>query len=178
MTALQRSGVKDWEFQSTNVRKKNYNYRSPTERLGVRLGAFWDATLSRAPNRIEWLLKMDQSMALDAIPVRRHVLDRETQHLDICPDSQGFVRNCQRIKQGASLVAVGSIAVKLWANLVVSAARVDRFLTPNKLVMTLLLASLVRFAVSRLIKEFYFKYTEAYRDRDLTNIPKIWRDIE
>jgi phenylpropionate dioxygenase-like ring-hydroxylating dioxygenase large terminal subunit len=61
VTALQSRGVKDWEYQSTNVRKKNYNYRSPTERLGVCLGAFWDATLSRAPNRIEWLLKMDQS---------------------------------------------------------------------------------------------------------------------
>ena len=48
--AVESMNVGELMTKPTNVRKNTYVYRSPTEKLGARVGQFWDETLNRAPN--------------------------------------------------------------------------------------------------------------------------------
>ena len=165
--------------ESTNVRKNTYVYRSPTERLGVRLGAFWDATLSRAPNRVSTLMKMEARGDLIKLPGRDVVLDRETQQLNICPDSQDVVANCETV-QKASVLAVGLLGVfKLWVTCSSEssfALRMHAALKPRVTLPIVVVSVLSFWLAGKLRREFFFKYKESFRDRDLLNIPKVWQD--
>ena len=160
---------------NSGVRLKNFAYRSPSEKLGVRLGAFWDQTLSRVPNRIQALKAYRPTL----LPPRSVVLDREVQHLNICPDSQGVVRKCRKVEDWSRRVLLLTVVAKVWTTIVARglwASRVDQFLSPTALTCTILVSSLVNQMAKRLRREYFFKYTPEYRDRDLSNISKMWRD--
>ena len=43
------------------TRRKLFCFSSPTEKAGAKIEQFWDATLLRVPNRVERILKMDES---------------------------------------------------------------------------------------------------------------------
>lgn len=178
----------------TNLRKSFYVYRSPSEKLGLRLGQFFDATLNRVPNRIPTLLEMGQSGLLRQTPTRECTLDRERQHLRICPDSQDAVRNCLYIQRTAfvtTLAAIlGSAASFLLANPVASTVVAatqpvssKQFIfgvaqqSPVMMRIVAIMSSMAWFAARKIRREFYYKYTEKYRDRDLKNIPNVWLDI-
>jgi phenylpropionate dioxygenase-like ring-hydroxylating dioxygenase large terminal subunit len=161
--------------KSTNVRKSTYVYRSPTERLGARLGTFWDETLNRAPNRVSTLLAMSNSGVLKQTPSRRVTLDREEQHLRICPDSRAVVKNCNRVRVASAAVGLSLLTLKTCSN--GSGAlwsQVACLLKPNVLKGGLGISLAAWWLAGKLRREFYFKYTEELRDRDLKNIPKIW----
>lgn len=160
--------------KSTHVRKNTYVYRSPTERMGARLGAFWDETLNRAPNRISTLLAMSRSGLLQQTPSRQVTLNREEQHLRICPDSQAVVKNCNRVRVVSATIGVGLAALSLVSNGLWS--RVADLVTPTIVTRGMGLSLVAWWLAGKLRREFYFKYTEALRDRDLKNIPKVWLD--
>jgi phenylpropionate dioxygenase-like ring-hydroxylating dioxygenase large terminal subunit len=166
---------------STNVRKSTYVYRSPTERLGSRLGTFWDETLNRAPNRVSTLLAMGQSGVLKQNPSRRVTLDREDQHLRICPDSQAVVKNCNRVRIASAAVGLSLAALKTYWSVAsngsgVCLSRVAFLLKPTVVTGGLGISLAAWWLAGKLCREFYFKYTEEVRDRDLRNIPKIWME--
>lgn len=182
--AVDNMSVSDLMTKPTNVRKNTYVYRSPTEKLGARLGQFWDETLNRAPNRLSTLLPMAMSGALKKDPVRRETLDRELQHTRICPDSQGLVKNCARIRLFSAAAFLTLSALKVWSVLAIPAtngfgnvlSRCSNILKPAILWKTLTASFLTWFLAGKLKREFYFKYTEDLRDRDLKHIPKVWLD--
>jgi phenylpropionate dioxygenase-like ring-hydroxylating dioxygenase large terminal subunit len=157
---------------NTMVRKKNFVYRSPSEKMSVRVGAFFDATLSKSPNRVDKLMELD----LSANPKREMTLDRRVQHLNICPDSQGVVKNCDRIIQMAKFVSLAVAAVKAVA-VSRGAATVGKFLSPPRLGAVFGMSLFANWLAKKMRREFFFKYTEALRDRDLAKTPKnIWLD--
>eukprot|EP00581_Thalassiosira_minuscula_P011322 CAMPEP_0183727866 /NCGR_PEP_ID=MMETSP0737-20130205/26591_1 /TAXON_ID=385413 /ORGANISM="Thalassiosira miniscula, Strain CCMP1093" /LENGTH=698 /DNA_ID=CAMNT_0025959617 /DNA_START=9 /DNA_END=2102 /DNA_ORIENTATION=+ len=103
---------------NNNVRKSTYVYKSPSERLPVRLGQFFDATLSRVPNRKEGVLSWYDKHAnggklLEEWPSREVVLDRYEQHTKVCPDSMGLVKNCDAVKKTSKLVGMAMIFLKM-----------------------------------------------------------------
>lgn len=142
-----------------------FAYASPSDRSVRLLDQFWDATTPKAPNRSAVLQELHRSGQLRHTPDRRVVLDREAQHLAICPDSQDTVRNCIRIRNASLTVAASWIA----------ASMVKRAVLPGKwLFVTSLVAA---WASESLRKTFYFFYPETKRNRDLKNIPsKMWSD--
>jgi hypothetical protein len=163
--------------ESTNVRKNTYVYRSPTERLGVRLGAFWDATLSRAPNRVSTLIKMEERGGFIVAPSRDVVLDRETQHLNICPDSQDTVANCRTVQKCSTVAVILLGVLKIWASCLSKASLgsyVNHILKPAVLLTATSASALSFWLAGKLRREFFFKYSASFRDRDLLNIPKVW----
>ena len=130
---------------------------------------FWDATLSRVPRRKESLLFLKRAGLLQHTAPRHVVLDRETQHLQICPDSQAVVRNC-RILRNTGLAAVASWTAFLWQQWRLQQQRRHLFWIP-------LLGSAVAWAAEQVRRQFYYVYTEKRRDRDLQKIPtKTWSD--
>jgi phenylpropionate dioxygenase-like ring-hydroxylating dioxygenase large terminal subunit len=174
----------DLNKMSTKTRKNLYVYRSPTEKIASRVGAFWDATLNRAPKRVNTLLDMDQGGALQYVPSRRMTLDRNIQHTSICCDSQGAVRNCKRIQRTSKVVSLVLVAFKAWAIMVLDAtggtsmfaSRLNRLLKPALLGWTIGLSTIASWLAKKVRREFDFKYTEDYRDKDLETIRKIWLD--
>jgi hypothetical protein len=175
--AKERDKDKDASTEKLNLRKKLFAYRSPAERIQARLGTFLDETLSRAPNRASTLLELN----LQDTPPREIVLDREQQHLKICPDSQQVVKNCKRTKNVSAAVSLILGATKLWLSFWVpkSSAIVNQFhkwVTSNRLRWAMGLCGIAFLLAQKIQREFYFKYTEALRDRDLKNIPKLWLD--
>lgn len=157
---------------NTMVRKSNYVYQSPAEKMGVRVGAFFDATLSKVPNRVDRLLELD----LSATPQRGVTLDRQLQHLNICPDSQTAVRNCQRIASAAQFIAVAAAAIKVMA-ISRGVTVAGNWLSNPRLGATFGMCALVNWIATKIRREFYFKYTEDLRNRDLAGTPrKVWLD--
>ncbi len=157
---------------NTMVRKSNYVYRSPAEKMGVRVGAFFDATLSKVPNRVERLLEHD----MNATPQRGVTLDRQLQHLNICPDSQHTVQNCHRIALAAKFIGVTAAVVKAMA-IPRGLTAAGNWLSTPRLGVTLGMCALVNWVATKIRREFYFKYTEDLRNRDLATTPrKVWLD--
>ena len=102
---------------------------------------------------------------LASIPPRHVVLDRKTQHLDICPDSQDTVRNCNLIKR-TSLVVTAGWLVRALLN---KNARMFWWVP--------VLSSVAGFSAEWIRKQFYYTHSEDKRDVDLNNIPKkMWLD--
>ena len=179
--AIENMSGADLMTKPTNVRKSVYVYRSPTERLGARLGQFWDETLNRAPNRLSTLLPMSMSGELKKDPCRRETLDREQQHLRICPDSQGVVKNCKRVRLLSTATFLTLSALKTWSVLALASngsgaflIRVANILKPTAMWKALTTSFVAWWLAGKLQREFYFKYTEELRDRDLRHIPKVW----
>jgi hypothetical protein len=181
--AVENMSAGDLMTKPTNVRKNTYVYRSPTERLGARLGQFWDETLNRAPNRLSTLLPMSMSGELKKDPCRRETLDREQQHLRICPESQGVVKNCNRVRAASAAAFLALSVLKTWSVLALASngsgaflTRVANILKPAVMWKALTASILAWWLAGKLRREFYFKYTEDLRDRDLKHIPKVWLD--
>ncbi|KAL7571570.1 hypothetical protein ACA910_020985 [Epithemia clementina (nom. ined.)] len=164
-----------------STRRNLFCLCSPTEKFGSKLEQFWDATLWRSPNRKERLLQLQAAGAFSQTPPRIVVLDRKVQHLDICQDAQDVVRNCRRITRIGK--SIGFLAFA--AAIVMATATVT---TPQQTLYTALRRPLwlwftcgLSLAVSRVAnsirKEYYFKYTDDLRRRDMNKIPKeIWAD--
>jgi hypothetical protein len=129
-------------------------------------------------------MALDRSNALQQAPRREVVLDREEQHLRICPDSQAVVKNCDRVRRASLLMALSVIATKLWTVAFresLKAGVVDRLnsiLRPKPVSWVLAATTVAYWLASKLRREFFFKYTNALRDRDLKNIPKVWLDYK
>ncbi|KAL7516682.1 hypothetical protein ACHAWX_001670 [Stephanocyclus meneghinianus] len=105
-------------ISSDSVRKSTYVYKSPSERMGVRIGQFFDATLSRVPNRKEALLSWynrnsNGNLLFEEWPSREVVLDRFRQHTSVCPDSLDVVRNCDSVMKISKVIGAALIFLKV-----------------------------------------------------------------
>ena len=105
---------------NNGVRKSTYVYRSPSERMPVRIGQFFDATLSRAPNRragvLNWYAQnAKERKLLEPWPSRERVLDRYEQHTRICPDSMDVVKRCEGTMRWSKLAGAATILAKIAA---------------------------------------------------------------
>jgi phenylpropionate dioxygenase-like ring-hydroxylating dioxygenase large terminal subunit len=103
---------------NNNVRKSTYVYRSPSEKLPVKIGQYFDATLSRVPNRKEslvaWYNRNNyENKLFEPWPNRENVLDRYEQHTKICPDSKDVVNRCDRVMKRSKAVGWALILLKL-----------------------------------------------------------------
>jgi hypothetical protein len=169
--------------QKLSVRRNLFALQSPSEKMGSKLEQFWDATLTRVPNRVENLLKLENAGALLQAKTREQVLDRASQHLAISPNAQDVVENCHKIVKGANAISILTLATKLvlmWLTPKYSwASRVHAglfFLKPKWVAAVVALASGVSYLASKIIREYYFKYTDDYRRKDLSKIPTLWMD--
>lgn len=182
------------ENANVPVRRTLYAYRSPTEKMGARLGSFFDSTLGRVPGRAKAMRDLGgRERVLNAgNPLREVVLDRFVQHTSVCQDSMDVVRNCERVDKAAKVVALlpvllkvlfagaSSVATSSSSSLVIGAlSRWNNFLSarPGVILGTWTVAAVVSYLSNKLRKEFFFKYTDKYRERDMDNIPKsVWMD--
>jgi phenylpropionate dioxygenase-like ring-hydroxylating dioxygenase large terminal subunit len=117
---LEQSDSADDTETSTanNVRKSTYVYRSPSEKLPVKIGQFFDKTLSRVPNRKDSLMawynrNSKENKLFEPWPSRETVLDRYEQHTKICPDSQEVVNRCDRVMKRSKVIGCALILMKL-----------------------------------------------------------------
>jgi len=196
---------------SLPVRKQLYNYRSPSERLGGRVGKFFDSTVSRVPNRLNKIMHMggyNKVINEQDVPSREVVLDRFKQHTAICPESMSCVKNCRLIQKLSKFTFVLSILNKVLGlggtstttitstthaaaaminlsksstilNGLVSFAKntLSYFNNPKSLITIWIISAMSYYVAKKIEKEFYFKYTNEYRNRDLAKIPSVWEDI-
>ena len=145
-------------------RQSLYAYSSATDRAVRLIDQFWDSTLSKAPNRKQTLNLLYNSGQLQHTPPREIVLDRKTQHLDICPASQQFVRNIKRLRNAC----LGITMVWLFRSLF--RRQISKLWLPIG-------STLVAWVADLLKKQFYYRKTDKSRDKDLAQIPvKAWLD--
>lgn len=182
-------------LQNLPVRKTLYTYRSPSERLGVRLGAFFDATVHRAPNRLAAIRALGgyDRVLQQAVPPREVVLDRYQQHTVICPDSTTFLNNCHKVRQLFQYLAILPILIPLLllptirtatitttvyssSNLLLCAIQRIYTKSPGLPIAISLVSALISHVAKKLTREFYFKYDSSFRNRDLDKIPKLKPD--
>jgi len=176
--------IKDDETTNSNdVRKSTYVYRSPSEKLPVRLGQFFDATLARVPNRREGVLawynkNVYNHKLLEPWPQREQVLDRYEQHTKVCPDSMDVLRRCDQVIKTSKVIGFallfmrmiltssGALSMPTSRISIISGIQqgVSRFATAlmqNKLFYSILgLAYLLHTVASRIKKEFFFKFND------------------
>jgi hypothetical protein len=168
------------KLQPMSTRRKLFCLSSPTDAFGAKLEHFWDMTLLRSPNRIANLMRLDSAGAFLETPSRRVVLDRKTQHLDICPDSQVVVRNCQMVERAGLVLSLATVLAKVvlgFNSQGTPAKCLSFFLKPSFTVWTLGISFFVSFLAGRIRREYFFKYSEDYRRKDMSKIPKkIWLD--
>lgn len=103
---------------TNNVRKSTYVYRSPSEKLPVKIGKYFDATLSKVPNRKEALMAWynrnnNDNKLFESWPNRETVLDRYEQHTKICPDSMDLVNRCEKVMARSKTIGLAMILLKL-----------------------------------------------------------------
>jgi len=167
------SSAEELKSVSMTTRNKMFCLTSPTEKVGARLEKFWDETLLRVPNRIERLLQLNAVGAFATTPPREVVLDRKSQQLDISKESQDVVKNCRTVSKYSKLAAVASVALKF-------VNKAPKALTsPTATIASLGLCFLASSLAQKIEREYYFKYTDDYRRKDLAKIPeKIWIDKE
>jgi len=185
----------DLRKKSISLRKKSFVYRSPTEVLSMRIGSFWDQTVLRMPKRIDTLLAMDKGGQLSHLPPRSSVLDLEKCHLQICPDSQDAVENCDKIQRVskvlfsltllAKMVSITSLTSSMIApnsvmNRIVKTPFVScimkKCLSTSFVITILSLSALASWLSSNVRKYFFFRYEESFRDKDLDKMPTVWAD--
>ncbi|KAL7450933.1 hypothetical protein ACHAWC_002783 [Mediolabrus comicus] len=108
----------DAPSSTNNVRKSTYVYRSPSEKLPVKIGKYFDATLSKVPNRKEALMAWynrnnSDNKLFESWPNRETVLDRYEQHTKICPDSMDLVNRCERVMTRSKTIGLAMTLLKL-----------------------------------------------------------------
>lgn len=106
---------------TNDVRKSTYVYRSPSEKLPVKIGKYFDTTLSKVPNRKESLMawynrNSIENKLFEEWPAREIVLDRYEQHTKVCPDSMNLVNRCDRVMQRSKMLGWAMILMKLVMN--------------------------------------------------------------
>lgn len=173
--------IKAIESKPMPTRRTLFCLSSPTDALGAKLERFWDATLLRSPNRITNLLKLDEAGAFLQTPPRSFVLDRKKQVLDVSPDHQAVVRNCETIRKVSMTTLFVVVMTKVLAKTFLAgmgvAIKVNAILKPSLLAWTLGASSFLAFVGSKILREYEFKYTETFRRNDMRKIPKlIWED--
>ncbi|KAL3782678.1 hypothetical protein ACHAW5_001359 [Stephanodiscus triporus] len=158
------------------TRRKMFCYASPSEKAGMRIEQFWDATLLRSPNRIKRLLQLDAAGAFSETPPRSVVLDRERQFLDLSPEARDVVKNCESVirktKLASALVVLAKVLTMSWRR----AKAYDSVLKPIAVTAVLGISSLASFLAGKLKREHYFKYTKDYQVKDMNKIPTVWMD--
>jgi phenylpropionate dioxygenase-like ring-hydroxylating dioxygenase large terminal subunit len=173
---METKSADELKHTEMSTRRKLFCYASPSEKAGMKIEQFWDATLLRAPNRIQRLLQLDAAGAFSKTPPRSVVLDRQRQYLDISPDAQDVVRNCERIVKSTklflALVVLAKVVTGSWAK----AQAFDKFLKPSVLTGLIGISSLASWLAKKLKREYYFKYTEEIRRKDMGKIPTVWSD--
>jgi len=159
------------------TRRNAYCLPSPTERSGSKMEQFWDATLARCPNRVKHLIRLDESGALLETPSREIVLNRKTQILDNCKDLRDVVRNCGKAKRASTFLAI-SLSIAKFVSLKLGQPSLMRpLLKMSSMSYTFAILFMVSKLADKLEKEYFFKYTDDYRRRDMKKIPeKIWID--
>jgi hypothetical protein len=70
------------------------------------------------------------------------------------------------------MVVLAKVLTMSWSR----ARAYDRVLKPTALTAVLGISSLVSWLASKLKREHYFKYTAAYREKDVNKIPSVWMD--
>lgn len=168
---LTTTAAADIKSLSMSTRRRMFCLTSPTEKVGARLEAFWDATLLRVPNRVERLLQLHSAGAFASTPPREVVLDRKSQQLNICKDSQGTVANCRKLSKYSKVIGMVTILAKVLG-------KTPKILSsPVATATTLSLCSLTLLVAKKMEREYYFKYTDDHRKKDLSKIPgRIWLD--
>jgi hypothetical protein len=188
-------GTKSDLLQNLPVRKTLYTYRSPSERLGVRVGAFFDATIQRVPNRLAAIRALGgyDRVLQQAVPPREVVLDRYQQHTAICPDSTSFLNNCHKVRQLFQFLTVLPILIPLLllptmrtaaitttvnsrSNLLLCAIQTFYTKSPGLPIAISLASALISHVAKKLTREFYFKYDSSFRNKDLDKIPRLKPD--
>jgi hypothetical protein len=127
------------------------------------------------------LIKMEERGDFIVAPSREVVLDRETQHLNICPDSQDTVANCKTVQKCSTIAVILLSILKIWASCLSKASFgscVNAILKPTAFLTATAASALSFWSAGKLRREFFFKYKASFRDRDLLNIPKVWRERE
>jgi len=176
--------VKEEKRTRRGSRQTLYNYQSPTDRTVRLIDSFWDATLSRAPNRVETLLELHRRGELRRlVPDRTEILDRAAQHLAVCADSQDAVRNCRYVTAGGLLLAASWLALRLLVPSAPVSSSSSTFLRVGRRVgrsvALPVLGLLVAWVANAVRTSFFYIYTKAKLHRDLRRIPeRIWADPE
>lgn len=168
-------GVKKLRLRT---RRNNFCLPSPTDRISSKIEQFWDATLARCPNRVENLLKLDESGSFLETPAREIVLDRKTQILDISKVSRDVVRNCRIVRKVTKLLSVTLGVSKLISlkSLPLSYL-MKQLLHSYSFISKLVILNGISFLARKIEKQYYFKYTDDHRRKDMMKIPKeIWVD--
>ena len=143
-----------------------YSYGSATDKTVRLIDQFWDSTLFKVPNRAKTLQNLYRSGQLQRTPPREVVLDRKVQHLDICPDAQGFVKKCHIISRTSLAIAATWVVKALW----------DRVI-PKRTRWLPILSLALAWITDQLRNQYYFVKTEASRNKDLNQTPKkVWLD--
>ena len=157
------------------MRKKFYVYRSPTEKVGMKIGSFFDSTLARVPGRLEALQRLRMSPELPPL-TRQKVLDRYEQHTKICPDSQGLVKKCKVIQYACGNLRWLPLILKVLLLNDTQPQFLKTCLVKANVAFWFISLSIIRRLAFKLEREFYFKYSVDYRERDMARVPKVWAD--
>jgi nitrite reductase/ring-hydroxylating ferredoxin subunit len=177
MMAADTLVLEDLSSRTMKTRRNLFCLSSPTEKAGARLEQFWDATLLRVPNRARRLLQLGQSGAFLQTPPRDVVLDRKSQHLDITPSAQDVVSNCQKVTKLSKIAILALGFAKLCSKYWTKLYAVDRILKPWVLVLACGISAILSYIARKITREYYFKYIDSYRRKDLSRIPEsIWAD--
>lgn len=177
MMAGKNLSVEDLATKKMTTRRDMFCLSSPTEKACAKIEQFWDATLLRAPNRVQRLLQLDEAGSFLQTPSREFVLDRKTQHLDITPSAQDVVRNCDKIISRSSVFMLTLVAAKLLGKFFSKAHVLNSVLKPWALLTVGGIAAAASFLAKKVKTEYYYKYTDEFRRNDMSKIPKlIWSD--
>jgi hypothetical protein len=120
-------------------------------------------------------------------PRREQILDRWAQHTALCPDSQGAVAKAGVALTAACALFVVSIFALGLRAVQAAAASQHASLSPLGAVTAAIsnapgwavlavVATVVAVLAAKLRAEFFFKYTETLRDRDLRKISNVYPD--
>jgi len=157
------------------LRKQFYVYLSPTEKVGMKIGSFFDSTLARVPGRLEALQRLRMSPELPPL-TRQKVLDRYEQHTKICADSQGLVKKCKVIQYACGNLRWLPLILKVLLLNDTQPQFLKTCLVKANVAFWFISLSIIRRLAFKLEREFYFKYSVDYRERDMSRVPKVWAD--
>jgi len=84
------------------------------------------------------------------------------------------------IGSGGSSVSSAGVGIGIGMKLLPSSiiATVNRILSPSLILLIWTVSFAISFVTKKLEKEFEFKYTEEFRDKDNAKIPSVWMDLQ
>jgi len=178
-----------WELERANHgqpldRRALFRYQSPSENLLIAIGRFMDRALPSMPLRYSTrAVNSAMGAGLAGGPRREQILDRWAQHTALCPDSQGAVAKAGVALTAACALFVVSIFALGLRAVQAAAASQHASLSPLGAVTAAIsnapgwaVLAVVAALAAKLRAEFFFKYTETLRDRDLRKISNVYPD--